>query len=159
LSPRNKLHISLSAGNISLNYLEQRGIYDGIALGWPSRSYNHGIVENARETYRKRYQHLEVEPYIVMPVEVELGDEYIDPFMKKLQEVKGRTDETVKAVIPPVMTFGEFEALFLTGDDTSMLPIVWFQHDWGIDMPDEVRSEIEALDWHRHAHFYPHPLL
>lgn len=141
--------LTLNSGRvITLNTLQQRRTYAGLQSGTPNKASNDQALQWHLDEARRLPDSVG-EPFLIDP---ERRDYHIRP--GNMHAVLDRqTDRPAEMLhipewVPDVCSIGVFQCLSPARDETkdfSMLTILWYQTDFGVDA--EASKKICLVDW------------
>jgi hypothetical protein len=128
-----------SGRTIRLLALDQRGTYEGLLLGVPTREMNQGMLD------RLVAQYVHPAEYGV-PLLLEPEQRSFD--IPTRVHVPG-----TPAKLPAVTCIARFNSDGQLGTDDiwSVLRVIWFQADFAFPIEDRVLRQIAEIDWETHA--------
>lgn len=150
--------IQIKETHISLSYLEQSGTYSGLYCGYPTVGINKSIVESVYKEYCSKYKTSGKRPYLLSPIETPIEIESKSKFDEVYEKMRKENPNDKRAQIPAVICYGIFKSYDPGSGDDEMLPIIWFQDDWGLDTSFEVINQFKTIDWKKEAYRVPNPL-
>jgi hypothetical protein len=137
--------LKLTTGrSVSLQFLKQFRVYEGLLEGLPTRQMNQRFLESLRKEARELLP--SVEPYLVPAIEtpIDWGEDRKYPFGDP-------------ARLPRVACIARFSGSGEARDDgfySSQLVVVWLQEEFAFPIDPGVLEHLQALDWERLAGYF-----